>query len=258
MRYGIRGKIGLDESKGGGAVNPHSALRGEISLSDVKLANFTQEFLDAVQVMGTLTSTVQISGSVASPVINGSFGIENGFLQLDKHKSPIENLEALLVFSDSTMNINKFTGLYEGKPFSLTGSISESDWSSFSPDIALSINGTQAVIVKGIFQQEDMDIHISLNDFDIAFLETITPAIMNAQGSVNASVNTLGTMSNPKFRGWIKADNFGIHPADVPVPFSDCTLDISATDERIALQEFQCKFGKGSDKEFRACRLRRW
>ena len=244
----IRGKIGLDESKGGGAVNPHSALRGEISLSDVKLANFTQEFLDAVQVMGTLTSTVQISGSVASPVINGSFGIENGFLQLDKHKSPIENLEALLVFSDSTMNINKFTGLYEGKPFSLTGSISESDWSSFSPDIALSINGTQAVIVKGIFQQEDMDIHISLNDFDIAFLETITPAIMNAQGSVNASVNTLGTMSNPKFRGWIKADNFGIHPADVPVPFSDCTLDISATDERIALQEFQCKFGKGSIK----------
>jgi len=242
----IRGKLELDESKGGLAVSPQSTLQGEITLSEVQLSDFAREFLDAIQVKGTLTSTVQVSGTLAAPSVNGSLRIKNGFLQLDKHKSPIENLDAVMIFSDSIMNINECTGLYEGKTFSLTGSISESDWSSFSPDIALSINGMQAVCLKGTFQQEDLDIHISLDDFDIAFIETLTPAIMNAQGSVNASVNIQGTMSTPRFRGWVKADNIDILPTDIHVPLSKCSLDIYVTDEQVTLQKFQCMFDQGS------------
>jgi len=242
----IRGKLELDESKGGLAVSPQSTLQGEITLSEVQLSDFAREFLDAIQVKGTLTSTVQVSGTLAAPSVNGSLRIKNGFLQLDKHKSPIENLDAVMIFSDSIMNINECTGLYEGKTFSLTGSISESDWSSFSPDIALSINGMQAVCLKGTFQQEDLDIHISLDDFDIAFIETLTPAIMNAQGSVNASVNIQGTMSTPRFRGWVKADNIDILPTDIHVPLSKCSLNIYVTDEQVTLQKFQCMFDQGS------------
>ncbi|MDP8227062.1 MAG: translocation/assembly module TamB domain-containing protein, partial [Candidatus Celaenobacter polaris] len=242
----IRGKLELDESKGGFAVSPQSTLQGEITLSEVQLSDFAREFLDAIQVKGTLTSTVQVSGTLAAPSVNGSLRIKNGFLQLDKHKSPIENLDAVMIFSDSIMNINECTGLYEGKTFSLTGSISESDWSSFSPDIALTINGMQAVCLKGTFQQEDLDIHISLDDFDITFIETLTPAIMNAQGSVNASVNIQGTMSTPRFRGWVKADNIDILPTDIHVPLSKCSLNIYVTDEQVTLQKFQCMFDQGS------------
>ncbi|MBC8383348.1 MAG: translocation/assembly module TamB domain-containing protein [Candidatus Cloacimonetes bacterium] len=241
----IRGKLELDESKGGIAVSPHSTLRGEISLSEVKLADFTQEFLDAIQVQGTLTSTVQIGGTLAAPDVSGSLRVNSGFVRLDKHKSPVENLDALLIFSDSTLNINKCTGLYEGKTFSLTGSISESGWSSFSPNIALSINGMQAVCLKGTFQQDDIDLHLSLDEFDISFLETLTPAIMNAHGNVNASVDIRGTMQTPLFRGYVKAENIDVLPTDFPVPFSRCMLDISATDEQMVLKNFRCMFNEG-------------
>jgi len=241
----IRGKMGLDQSKGGFAISPNSELQGEVAISEVQLSDFAGEFLDAIQVQGTLTSTVQISGTLAAPDISGSLRVNNGFLQLDKHKSPVENLDALLVFSGSTLNINKCIGLYEGKTFSLTGSISESGWSYFSPNIALSINGKQAVCLKGTFQQDDIDLHLFLDEFDISFIETLTPAIMNAQGNINASVDIRGTMQTPLFRGYVKADNIDVLPTDFPAPLSKCMLDISATDEQMVLKSFRCMFNDG-------------
>ena len=242
----LKGKLGLDRVDDKIAISPHSSIEGEVALTEVKLSALTQELLDAVQAKGTLTSTININGTVSNPIVDGSLRVKNGFIQLDSHKSPVEELNAIVIFSDSTMNINKFTGLYEGKTFSLSGSISQKDWTSFSPDIALSINGLQTINISGIFQKEELDLHLSVDDFDIAFTETFIPAIMNAQGNVNASMNILGSMDSPKFRGWLKADNIEIQPAEVPVSLSKCSLDISATDERMELTSFKCMFGEGS------------
>jgi autotransporter translocation and assembly factor TamB len=244
----FRGKLGLDQINDQIAISPHSSIEGEIALTEVKLSDFTEELLDAVQAKGTLTSTININGTVSNPVVNGSLRVKNGFVQLDAHKSTVEELNAVVIFSDSTLNINKFTGLYKGKTFSLTGDISQGEWTSFSPDIALSVNGLQTINIRGKIQKEEIDLHISLDDFDIAFTETFSPAIMNAQGHVNASVNIVGSMEFPKFRGWLKAANIEILPTDIPVPLSKCTLDISATDERMNLTTFECMFGEGSIK----------
>jgi len=244
----LRGKLELDQVDNKIAISPHCSIEGEIALTEVKLSDFSQELLNGVQAKGTLTCTININGIVSNPVVNGSLRIKNGFIQLDTHKSPVEELNAVVIFSDSTLNINKFTGLYEGKTFSLSGSISQNEWTSFSPDIALSVKGLQTIHINGKFQKEDIDLNLSLNDFDIAFTETFSPAIMNAQGYVNASMNIRGSMESPKFRGWLKAVNIEVLPTDVPVPLSKCTLDISATDERMDLTTFKCMFGEGSIK----------
>ena len=244
----FRGKLGLEQINDIISVGPHSSIEGEIALTEVKLSAFTGELLDVVQAKGTLTSSININGTVSNPVVNGSLRIKNGFMQLDAHKSPIEELNAVVIFSDSTLNINKFTGLYEGKTFSLTGDISQREWTSFSPDIALSVNGLQTIHINGKFKKEDIDVDLSLHDFDIAFTETFTQAIMNAQGYVNASMNIRGSMESPKFRGWLRAANIEILPTDISVPLSQCTLDISATDERMDLTTFTCMFDEGSIK----------
>jgi len=243
----FRGKLELDHVDNKIAISPHCSIEGEIALTEVKLSDFTQEFLDAVKANGTLTSTININGTVSNPIVNGSLKIKNGLVQLDKHKSPLENLEAVLVFSDSTMNINNFSGLYEGKPFTLSGSISETDWSSFSPDLALSINGLQAVTISGYYKPEDLDIMLIADKFDVSFAEVV-PAIMNAEGFLNASVHMRGSPSNPQLRGWLKASNLEVLPQNISVPLSKCNLDIVATDERMDLNTFNCMFGEGSIK----------
>ncbi len=244
----LRGKLGLDRVDNKIAISPRSSIDGEVALSEINLSDLTQELLDAVQAKGTLTSTININGTISNSVVNGSLRIKDGFIQLDKHQSPVEELNAVILFSNNSLNINKFAGRYEGKTFSLSGSISQNEWTSFSPDIALSVNGLQAINISGTFQKEDIDLSLSVDDFDIAFTETFTPAILNAQGYVNASMNIRGSTSSPRFVGWLKAVNIEIQPADVPVPLSKCTLDITATDERMELTSFQCMFGEGSIK----------
>ena len=241
----FRGKLGLDRYDGNITISPRCSIQGEVSMTDVALADFAEEFLDAIQTKGIVTASGQVGGTLGNPKINGSLRIKDGFVQLDSHKSPIDNLSAVIIFADSTLNINKFTGLYEKKNFSLSGSVTSRDWRAISTNIALSINGLQAITVKGKYKPEGINVTLNADDFDVSFVEVV-PAIMNAQGLMNASIHVLGSPQNPRLRGWLKASDLELLMEDIPTPLTKCMLDITATDERFDINTLSCKFGDGT------------
>lgn len=97
-------------------------IRAEVPGQDLSaLASSTHA---VEQAGGKLAMTLEITGTLEDPALNGRLTVEDGFLNMERFENDFVNLQVEAVFQDSLLMVNRFTGASSlGGTFSIAGNV---------------------------------------------------------------------------------------------------------------------------------------
>lgn len=98
-------------------------LSGEVRLDDLRLAALAPLMPRLAELQGTLSGSVALGGTLASPVANGSVSLRDGRVGVVGNPTPLESLDMTLQLAGDRGSLTG-TGLLGGGPVALDGQLS--------------------------------------------------------------------------------------------------------------------------------------
>ncbi|MGB9664974.1 MAG: translocation/assembly module TamB domain-containing protein [Ignavibacteria bacterium] len=180
------------------------------------LPNITEE------INGQLSISLSLKGIAESPVINGSFNLENLSIGNDR----LGELTGRILYSNKLVNV--FTtyvdSIYAGKDFDLKGSI----------PIDLSFKNVK----ERIYWDREINFTLNLEDFNLQPLRAIIPTFKTINGAFNGNLRITGTLNEPELYGSIVSKDMNFVLAQNNLTYSS-DIKINLNKDKIILEKFE-------------------
>lgn len=180
------------------------------------LPNITEE------INGDLSISLSLKGIAESPVLNGSFNLENLSIGNDQ----LGELVGKISYSNRMVNVitTYVDSIYSGKDFDLNGSI----------PIDLSFKDVK----ERIFWDREINLSLNLEDFNLQPLRAIIPVFKSINGSLNGNLRITGTLNEPEFYGSISSKDMNFILTQNNLVYSS-DIKINLNKNKIILEKFE-------------------
>lgn len=99
--------------------------------------------------------------------------------------------------------------------------------------------------VNKVTSDPQIDLSAALAPTDLASLATFVPRVQRARGTVQASLNVLGSVNNPRYHGHATITSGALGITGFPVPLEDIDVKIRIKEREIALERATARMGLG-------------
>lgn len=201
-------------------------LKGNMTITGVDLDVLTP-FLAADQTLtGTLSSQLEVGGSLSSPQINGQINLVKGELKLGETTPAITNISVNADFKDPTITLKKLTGEINETSFAVIGQIYHTNWQWFKVDLGLKLANYDALKVVGGLTQDSLALSVQASKVNLAVFQPFLAGISDLTGEASADMKFTGTLSQPNIQGNLVARRVTLSPDYFDGPFSQGLLKI--------------------------------
>ncbi len=196
----------------------------EVKARNVDLQQLQTLMLIDRGLSGRLTADARISGSTASPAIDGTVTIDNGGFQTYHYDA----LKVAVTYSGNRIGIDAALQQSPTEAITAKGSVTTA---LFQPRPA----GGHVEPAAG----EEIDLQVKSNALSLGFLQGLTTQLTKVTGTLEADVHVGGSGQDPHMRGFIDIKGGGFAVPAVGGSFTGLTTRIDLEPERMRIQQFQ-------------------
>lgn len=213
---------------------------------DIDLRLFNPFLTSGMRIAGVSSYRLDMEGSLNNPQINGELSITRGEVYAAEGSPPISLLEMDLSLEDSLLHIRQFSGEIQKTPFNLRGTVIAQKSLSFATDVQLSIQNTTVLRSVGAIDENEMDFSLTVNQFDISFLQPFLTGIENLKGAANSNIKIKGSFTEPDFSGHFSIRDLSFQPEELNAPLSGGVVKINFAGNRVDLDSLYLRLNEGS------------
>lgn len=132
-----------------GAIAPadmYGPMEASLDFPGTELRAFRAFLPEIARLEGVLSGTLNISNTLADPVLRGHAQLTGGAIAFDPAAPAIEDLEIRLEFEDRRARIERFSGTVGAGLFHLTGGVNFADLER--PEISLNLNAERVLLAR--------------------------------------------------------------------------------------------------------------
>lgn len=173
---------------------------------------------------GTLNADAKISGSTASPIVDGNIKIDKGAFQTYHYDSLTADLD--------------YTGTRIGIDATLQQSPTESITAKGTVPMSL-LRTTQAAGHVPASGGDQVDLHITSTALNLAAIQAVTSLVTDVTGTLQADVRVTGSGEDPHLNGFIDITGGGFGVPAVGETFTGLTTRIDLLQDVLKIQRFE-------------------
>lgn len=211
-----------------GAIGDSGALRGQLDMDRVPLADIGRLVRSSELRGGTLSATATIQGTRERPVLDGTIALRdavNGGVRFS-------SLTATAHYDSLRLSINASLGVGAQEAMSATASL--------PVDLALVAGRTRK-------QPDALSGRLVSNSADLALMESLFPAVTGASGHFTSDVRLSGTWETPRFNGQVLLDSAAFSMANLGIRLENATADIGLANDTVFIRQFGATSGGRGD-----------
>jgi translocation and assembly module TamB len=215
QELGVDGTLSLDEADTTGSL--------KVNATNLDLASVEQLLLQNRGLAGRLNANATITGSTKNPIVDGHVEIRDGGFQNYRYQSLVAEAD------------------YQGTRIELDATLQQ------SPTEAITVRGT---IPMSLFSRskaghvaatgaDRLDVRIESTDLGLGFIQGLTTAVTNVQGTIKADVRLTGSGEDPHAEGYvdIKGGAFDVPLGGTRYVGLDTRIDLEP--DIVRIQKFQ-------------------
>lgn len=193
-------------------------------VKNLELYDLVLNFLPDIteEINGQLSISLSLKGIAESPLIDGSFNLENLSIGNDN----LGELTGKILYSNKLVNVytTYVDSIYAGKDFDFKGSI----------PIDLSFKDVR----ERIYLDREINFTLNLEDFNLQPLRAIIPTFKAINGALNGNLRITGTLNEPEFYGSIVSKDMSFVLAQNNLTYSS-DIKINLNKDKIVLEKFE-------------------
>ncbi len=198
-------------------MDPDGRLVGKIDIPQTDLTLLRPFLKNFESVSGSLSTQIEIDGTVSSPNFQGSLGLTNGRIEIAEEVPSIDKIEAAIGFVNQALQIQNFTGEVGAGPFQISGGISLANFQNPVYDLKLegakvllhrsadfSLRSDISLTAKGSNDGGRLEGRVGIVDGRLFRRLEITPLIAPSptESSPPFTAPTFSGMVPPPFNAW--------------------------------------------------------
>lgn len=242
----LNARVELDrDTLGNVTVDSASSIDGRILARDIGLSLLEPFLPDNTAVGGKATVDLTWGGTLADPHANGTVSIDSSWFAPGPDIDTIRNVTARLTLQDSVLKVSRLTGDYKGSRFAVDGSITVSDWDTYSMDLELTTEKYGAIRAAGSLSGDNIDITANLDTLRLALFAEFVPMVDSLSGWASAQLHVTGTRNQPEVTGELQARNIAVKPTVMDSTIHGGVLIVSYRNSELHLDSLFARVGKG-------------
>ncbi len=207
-----------------GEINYRGEHDLQFSIQDLELFDLVLNFLPNAQedINGIFSLDLKLNGTYDKPSLSGAFQLKEitiGNDELGEFTGSVDYKNKILNFIISYVD-----SVYEGDDLQLIGS--------------LPIDLTLSDVKERISRKRNIEILITMNNFNLQPLKAIATIFRDVNGSLDGSLRIAGTLEKPEFYGSVNSKNMNFILAQNNLKYSS-DISLKFTDNKISLQKFE-------------------
>jgi translocation and assembly module TamB len=195
----------------------------EVTIANVDVAQLEQLLLQNRGFAGRLTADATITGTARQPVVDGQFEISGGAF----HHYKYESLTADVHYGSNRIDLNARLRQSATEEITAKGTVPMSLFARSEP-------GHVAPAAE-----DRVDLQIKSTDLGLGIIQSVTTAVTNVTGTMQADVRLIGSAQDPHLEGYVEIKNgaFGVPLGGVSYAGLHTRIDL--TPDLVRIQKFQ-------------------
>ncbi|MBN2600727.1 MAG: hypothetical protein JXR87_01895, partial [Candidatus Marinimicrobia bacterium] len=171
---------------------------------NVNLADFQNLVPDIYGLQGQTGGNIAISGSWQKPDLNGRLNVDKGLFQSTSNAPPLTNLSLNVSYQKSRLDLKNLSGSINNLPFKSTGRFDLTSKDEFTGNWRLNIQNRETLVASINSQKKQINVDLNMDQFDLALLQSFTPAEMITEGHLSSNIKLSGSYTKPHIDGFIR------------------------------------------------------